>query len=418
MDRFDFRAVNENLSKCLRITVKGDSDFMEGDIVPKEAIEQANAQIEALGGDPAKGAKPKFATASTQLLGITKAAVQSSSFISAASFQETTKVLTEAALAGKIDNLVGLKENVILGHLIPAGTGFRSFQESEVRINPQALEALAAQKVKTLEEEFPLLQDGEAGGGAPAAPASPSPFGSDGGFGQPASSPDPFSQPVAGNLEQLLGGGSTEIPAAPSVDSGVVGSNSMAPTTPAPQSSDFVVTSPAATAGDDLTRIEGVGPKVAELLQSSGIMSYTQLSAASPERLGQILAGAGGIMATMDPSTWPAQAQMAAEGRWDDLQKWQDELQGGRQAFAPTPDDLTKVEGVGPKVQEILNAYGVVTYGQLSATSPEKLREMLAAAGGIMATMNPDTWPAQAQMAAEGRWEDLQKWQDELQGGV
>jgi DNA-directed RNA polymerase subunit beta' len=67
------------------------------------------------------------------LLGITKASVQSDSFISAASFQETTKVLTEAALAGKRDLLVGLKENVILGHLIPAGTGFRLFQESEVR---------------------------------------------------------------------------------------------------------------------------------------------------------------------------------------------------------------------------------------------------------------------------------------------
>ncbi len=66
-----------------------------------EAIEQANAQIERLGGTPAKGTRPKPAIASTQLLGITKAAVQSSSFISAASFQETTKVLTEAALAGQ-----------------------------------------------------------------------------------------------------------------------------------------------------------------------------------------------------------------------------------------------------------------------------------------------------------------------------
>ena len=71
--------------------------------------------------------------------GITKAAVQSESFISAASFQETTKVLTEAALAGKVDYLVGLKENVILGHLVPAGTGFRTYQDSEVRINAPAL---------------------------------------------------------------------------------------------------------------------------------------------------------------------------------------------------------------------------------------------------------------------------------------
>ena len=68
--------------------------------------------------------------------------MQSSSFISAASFQETTKVLTEAALAGRTDHLVGLKENVILGHLIPAGTGFRNIHEAEVRIRPEALEAL------------------------------------------------------------------------------------------------------------------------------------------------------------------------------------------------------------------------------------------------------------------------------------
>src|SRR4029450_588106 len=78
----------------------------------------------------------KPATASTQLLGITKAAVQSSSFISAASFQETTKVLTEAALAGKVDTLIGLKENVILGHLIPAGTGFKAEQGAGVKITP------------------------------------------------------------------------------------------------------------------------------------------------------------------------------------------------------------------------------------------------------------------------------------------
>jgi DNA-directed RNA polymerase subunit beta' len=158
MDRFDFRRVNQDLAKCVKITDKGDSDFEDGAIVPKEALEQVNTQIEALGGDPAKGTRPKPATASAQLLGITKAAVQSSSFISAASFQETTKVLTEAALAGKVDYLVGLKENVILGHLIPAGTGFRRFQEAEVRYRPEALQALAAEKSRVLETSFPLLQ--------------------------------------------------------------------------------------------------------------------------------------------------------------------------------------------------------------------------------------------------------------------
>ena len=126
--------------------------------MPIETLEQVNAQIEALGGEPAKGIKPKPATASTQLLGITKAAVQSSSFISAASFQETTKVLTEAALAGKVDRLVGLKENVILGHLIPAGTGFRTYQDSEVRIRPAALEGLGPEKEDVLARHFPLLE--------------------------------------------------------------------------------------------------------------------------------------------------------------------------------------------------------------------------------------------------------------------
>ncbi len=184
LDKFEFRTANLGLSKCVKISHKGDSDFADGTIVPKDALEQVNAQIEALGGDAAKGTKPKGATASTQLLGITKAAVQSSSFISAASFQETTKVLTEAALAGKTDNLVGLKENVILGHLVPAGTGFHTFQDAEVRIRPAALEALAAEKSKVLSRSFPLLDGVEEENGDKPKPAKP-----------------------ADTLEALLGGG-------------------------------------------------------------------------------------------------------------------------------------------------------------------------------------------------------------------
>ncbi len=168
IDRFEFKRINEEQNKFLKITDPGDSEFSLGAIVPKEAIEQSNAQIEALGGKPAKGKKPKPATSSVQLLGITKASVQSNSFISAASFQETTKVLTEAALAGKIDRLVGLKENVILGHLIPAGTGFRSFQESEVSFQREALEDLLSRGASNDTQEFPLLA-------AAAVGATPSP---------------------------------------------------------------------------------------------------------------------------------------------------------------------------------------------------------------------------------------------------
>ncbi len=194
MDKFDFRQANEQIMQCLKISDKGDSEFAIGSIVPKDVLDQANAQIEALGGAIAKGTKPKRATAATQLLGITKASVQSSSFISAASFQETTKVLTEAALAGRTDHLVGLKENVILGHLIPAGTGFRNIHDAEVRIRPEALEALAAEKGRVLERAFPLLESAsERGGNGDGAPAPPVP-----------------SQPAPTSLDALLGGAEPE----------------------------------------------------------------------------------------------------------------------------------------------------------------------------------------------------------------
>jgi DNA-directed RNA polymerase subunit beta' len=134
IDKFGFQAVNDRLKDCVKIKDKGDGKFEVGKVVSKDAYEEERARMEAEGKTPPAWEKPESARASVQLLGITKAAVQSESFISAASFQETTKVLTEAALAGKVDNLVGLKENVILGHLVPAGTGFSSHQGAEVRL--------------------------------------------------------------------------------------------------------------------------------------------------------------------------------------------------------------------------------------------------------------------------------------------
>ena len=97
----------------------GDSELLPGTVIDKFRFRALNQETVKLGKKPA--------TAEPLLLGITKASLHSESFISAASFQETTKVLTEAALAGKTDELVGLKENVILGHLVPAGTGFKDY---------------------------------------------------------------------------------------------------------------------------------------------------------------------------------------------------------------------------------------------------------------------------------------------------
>ena len=133
IDKFKFRKANLELSKKLKVSDAGDSDLEVGILITKDELETANDKVEVLGGTPAKGKKPRPATANTLLLGITKASLQSESFISAASFQETTKVLTEAALSGKVDNLRGLKENVILGHLIPAGTAFKPYLDMKVK---------------------------------------------------------------------------------------------------------------------------------------------------------------------------------------------------------------------------------------------------------------------------------------------
>jgi DNA-directed RNA polymerase subunit beta' len=114
-------AIVRQMLKRVRITEPGDSDFLMGESVDKFIFEEVNQKLLAEGGRPA--------VAEPLLLGITKASLSTESFISAASFQETTKVLTEAAAAGKVDYLMGLKENVIMGRLIPAGTGLRGYRE-------------------------------------------------------------------------------------------------------------------------------------------------------------------------------------------------------------------------------------------------------------------------------------------------
>ena len=106
--------VRQMLQK-IEIENQGDSDFLPGEQTDRVEFDEVNEKLVAEGKAPARG--------SPVLLGITKASLQTRSFISAASFQETTRVLTEAAINGKEDSLVGLKENVIVGRLIPAGTG-------------------------------------------------------------------------------------------------------------------------------------------------------------------------------------------------------------------------------------------------------------------------------------------------------
>jgi DNA-directed RNA polymerase subunit beta' len=125
--------VKQMLSK-VKIEEPGDTDFLPGSLVSLAEFEDTNSEVEKSGGKPAIGRRA--------LLGITKASLATDSFLSAASFQETTRVLTDAAIKGKEDNLLGLKENVIIGKLIPAGTGMRRYKSIEVVPNIEEIEEI------------------------------------------------------------------------------------------------------------------------------------------------------------------------------------------------------------------------------------------------------------------------------------
>ncbi len=135
--------------KKVRIEDNGDSDFLPGTLVDILDFEEMNEQLEAEGKQPAEGKQV--------MLGITKASLATNSFLSAASFQETTKVLTEAAIKGKVDPLIGLKENVIIGKLIPAGTGMKRYRNVKLDTDIQEMEELDEEL--DLEEELDLTED-------------------------------------------------------------------------------------------------------------------------------------------------------------------------------------------------------------------------------------------------------------------
>ena len=119
--------------KKVRIDEVGDSNYLPGSLVDILDLERTNEELLAEGKEPASGEQT--------LLGITKASLATNSFLSAASFQETTKVLTDAAIKGKIDPLVGLKENVLLGKLIPAGTGLKKYRNLHLNTGAAATAA-------------------------------------------------------------------------------------------------------------------------------------------------------------------------------------------------------------------------------------------------------------------------------------
>ena len=144
VDRFVMEDLNDRLYDNFVVTAPGDADLQIGEVVDRRRLREVNSRMtrQDMKGAEVRDTQP--AVAEPVLLGITQAALSTDSFISAASFQETTKVLTEASIMAKVDPLYGLKENVIVGHLIPAGTGQREFRDIIVGSKSELEELQAA----------------------------------------------------------------------------------------------------------------------------------------------------------------------------------------------------------------------------------------------------------------------------------
>ena len=147
INRAEFFETNQKLQSMVFITDNGDSELEEETLVDKKVYQEINKALKEDAKTPAKSRKVKPATFQPLLMGITQASLNTESFISAASFQETTRVLTDAATSGKIDNLRGLKENVAVGRLIPAGSGSPHLADIVVS-DPDSIDSDSDEKIK------------------------------------------------------------------------------------------------------------------------------------------------------------------------------------------------------------------------------------------------------------------------------
>ena len=168
----------------------------------------------------------------------------------------------------------------------------------------------------------------------------------------------------------------------------------------------------AATAApaDDMTQLSGIGPKASQALAAAGITTYAALASANEPQLRQALHDAD-MVPPGNVATWPMQATYAVKGDWAGLAKHNQKAapaKAGAAAKAPAgpPDDLTKLSGIGPRIETLLNESGISTYEQLRHASVDELRASLAAAGALPPSALA-TWPTQAAYAVKGDWTGL-----------
>lgn len=188
---------------------------------------------------------------------------------------------------------------------------------------------------------------------------------------------------------------------------------------------------------DNLQIIEGIGPKMETVLQNKGIHSWKELAGKTADELRSVLDAADAKRyKIIDTTKWSDQAQLAVNGEWQALIEMQKNLSAGKnETMGETDsklekimvklgllkkwdkDDLKAIEGIGPKIAKLLQEAGIKTWDDLSDAKMEKLKEILEKAGSRYKLADPGTWPAQAELAAEGRWHELQAYQERLIGG-
>lgn len=184
---------------------------------------------------------------------------------------------------------------------------------------------------------------------------------------------------------------------------------------------------------DQLQIIEGIGPKIEKALKDQGINTWADIAAKNGDELSQLLVDTNPNFRIHDASSWPQQAKLAQQGKWDQLIVLQKGLggdgSGNTDAKAEKlaakilgvtlykPDDLKVVEGIGPKIESLLKDNGIHDWDSLADTTADQLNAILAKAGDNFKLADPSTWPEQARMAAKGEWKKLEEYQEFLQGG-
>ena len=182
---------------------------------------------------------------------------------------------------------------------------------------------------------------------------------------------------------------------------------------PAAPAQESEPAAPTTKGGDDLTQLAGVGPKAAKALAAAGITTYAAVAQSNEPQLRHALHDAD-MAPPANVATWPMQATYAAKGDWQGLMKHnQKGTQAKSKAAKPkagaaagASDDLTQINGIGPRLASVLNAGGVTTYAQLEHMSADELRGIVAASGALTPP-SLETWPTQASYAGRGDWEGL-----------